>query len=101
YVNEVRRSGGVVCLPCVNQSEFNTSIQGTKVYLGFDCLLHLENKLALQIPEERKQNGVYTSLENFYLRTGAGIEQMVILIRSGAFQFLEVDKKTLLWEAHL
>src|SRR5699024_8456225 len=31
---------------------------------------------------------------------GAGLEQIVILIRCGAFRFLGVNKKELLWEAH-
>ncbi|MGE8423211.1 MAG: hypothetical protein ACN6PI_10295, partial [Sphingobacterium siyangense] len=43
--------------PCVNQSGFNTSIQGKDIYLGFDCLLNLEGKLAHRIIEEREANG--------------------------------------------
>src|SRR5690606_27004018 len=46
-------------------------------------------------------NGHYKSLENFALRTGAGLEQLIILIRVGAFRFLGVGKKHLLWEAHI
>src|SRR5690606_20784922 len=33
--------------------------------------------------------------------TGAGLEQLIILIRVGAFRFLGVGKKHLLWEAHI
>ncbi|OPC21535.1 DNA polymerase III subunit alpha [Elizabethkingia meningoseptica] len=101
YINEARKAGGNICLPCVNRSAFDTSIDGSDIYLGFDCLLNLENKLAQLIPEERKRNGDYLSLENFNLRTGAGLEQMIILIRCGAFRFLGAGKKELLWEAHL
>lgn len=101
YVNEARRAGATINLPCVNKSVFNTTIYGKDIYLGFDCLLHLEGKLANLIPEERRSNGDYTGLENFVLRTGAGLEQMVLLIRAGAFRFLEVGKKELLWEVHL
>lgn len=101
YINEARKAGGNICLPCVNKSGFNTSIRGNDIYLGFDCLLNLENGLALLIPEERERNGEYTGLENFNLRTNAGLEQLVILIRSGAFRFLGLGKKELLWEAHL
>ncbi|MGB3103998.1 hypothetical protein [Sphingobacterium siyangense] len=36
YVNEARISGGNICLPCVNQPVFNTSIQGKDIYPGFD-----------------------------------------------------------------
>ncbi len=101
YVNEARISGGHICLPCVNQSVFNTSIQGKDIYLGFDCLLNFEGKLAHHIIEERDANGRYTSLENFVKRTQAGIEQVVILIRVGALRFTATGKKQLLWEAHL
>lgn len=101
YVNEARISGGNICLPCVNQSVFNTSIQGKDIYLGFDCLLNLEGKLAHRIIEEREANGTYTSLENFVKRTQTGIEQVVILIRVGALRFTGTGKKQLLWASHL
>lgn len=101
YINEAQKSGGSIHLPDVNVSQFNTSIYGNKIYLGFDCLLHLEEKLAKLIPRERTKNGEFKSLEDFHLRTQAGLEQMVILIRVGAFRFLSSNKKELLWEAHL
>ncbi|WP_282636885.1 DNA polymerase III subunit alpha [Sphingobacterium thalpophilum] len=101
YVNEARISGGLICLPCVNQSAFNTSIQGREIYLGFDCLLHLEAKLAQRIIDERRAHGHYQSLEDFVRRTRAGLEQVIILIRVGALRFIGKGKKQLLWEAHL
>lgn len=101
YINEARKAGGNICLPCVNKSVYNTSIEGNDIYLGFDGLLNLESRLAQLIPEERKHNGAYLSLDSFNLRTGAGLEQMIILIRSGAFRFLGAGKKELLWEAHM
>ncbi|GHB82787.1 DNA polymerase III subunit alpha [Persicitalea jodogahamensis] len=101
YVNELRRAWGDVHLPCVNRSQYGASVQGTVVHLGFDCLLNLESGLAQRIPKERERNGKYSSLENFALRTGARLEQLVVLIRSGAFRFLGSGKKELLWEAHL
>lgn len=101
YVNEARISGATICRPCLNISEFNTTIREKNIYLGFDCLLNLEGRLAQLIPEERRANGPYTSIENFNLRTNAGLEQIVILIRCGAFSFLGTGKKELLWEAHM
>lgn len=101
YVNEARKAGGNICPPCVNKSVFNTTIYGQDIYLGFDGLLNLEDELAGRIPLEREQNGDYTGLENFVLRTGAGLEQLVVLIRCGAFRFSGIGKKELLWEAHL
>ncbi len=101
YINEARKAGGCICLPSVNKSRYHTVIEGNTIYLGFDCLLHLDGNLARFISEEREQNGNYTDLENFILRTAAGLEQMVVLIRCGAFRFTGVGKKELLWEAHL
>ncbi|QEC53065.1 DNA polymerase III alpha subunit [Anseongella ginsenosidimutans] len=101
YVNEARKAGGTVTPPCVNRSGYTASIDGKEIYLGFDCLLNLDSKLALGISVEREQSGPYTGLENFVLRTGAGLDQLVILIRAGAFRFLGTGKKELLWEAHL
>lgn len=101
YVNEAKVSGANICLPCVNRSFYNTTIYDTDIYLGFDGLQNLESKLAQRIVSERQTNGHYKSLENFALRTGAGLEQLIILIRVGAFRFLGVEKKHLLWEAHI
>jgi len=100
YVNEARRAGAAIHVPCLNKSVFNTCIYGTDIYLGFDCLLSVEKDLAMRIPEDRLRNGDYLGLENFILRTGAGLEQVEILIRCGAFGFTGYSKKQLLWEAN-
>ena len=101
YINEARISGANICLPCVNHSAKNTSINGKDIYLGFDCLLNLESNLAITIIEERDRDGQYRGLEDFIRRTAAGLEQLVILIRIGAFRFTGAGKKQLLWEAHM
>lgn len=100
YVNEARKAGGTICLPCVNKSISNTCVDGTDVYLGFDCLRSLETKWAILIPKERLQNGEYTSLENFVLRTNIHLTQLILLIRCGSLRFTGIGKKELLWEAH-
>lgn len=88
YVNEARIAGGNICLPCVNQSVFNTSIKGKDIYIGFDCILNLEGKLANRIIEQREYAGQYRSLEDFVKRTQAGLEQVILLIRVGALRFI-------------
>lgn len=101
YVNEARKAGAHINLPCVNHSNFTTTIYGDDIYLGFDGIQNIENELGVRIVEERKQNGEYTGVENFIIRTGAKLEQLVLLIRCNAFRFLNIGKKELLWEAHL
>ncbi|HTN18284.1 MAG TPA: PHP domain-containing protein, partial [Chitinophagaceae bacterium] len=101
YVNEVARTGAVLHLPCVNHSTTRACIRGKEVYLGFDCLQHLEQQYATLIPLERQENGPFRSLEDFVLRTGITLDQLIILVRTGAFSFTGIGKKELLWEAHL
>jgi DNA polymerase III alpha subunit len=101
YVNEARRWGGNICLPCVNNSMYMTSIKEKDIYLGFVHIMNLESKTAKAIPEERERNGDYTGLEDFIRRIPVGNEQLVILIRLDAFRFTGKTKKQLLWEAHM
>lgn len=101
YVNEARVAGATICLPCINRSTYQTSIQGSNIYLGFDCLLHIESTQAELFVKERVCNGLYQSLEQFVSRTAIRLEQLIILIRIGAFRSFGGSKKELLWEAHL
>lgn len=99
YVHEAKMSGADIHNPCVNFSELKTTVYGTNVYLGLMHIEKLEGKLAELIPEERKENGDYTSLENFVKRVPIGMETLQILIFVGAFRFTGKQKHELLIEA--
>ncbi len=101
YFNEARRQGGTLHLPCVNRSHFKTNIRGKDIFIGFIHLTGMEQKTATRLLAERKKNGLYESLEDFIRRVAAGIEQIVLLIRGGAFRFTGKSKPRLLWEAYL
>jgi DNA polymerase-3 subunit alpha len=101
YVNEARRWGGVIELPDVNKSLEGTTIYGNLVYLGFNLVANLEHKIYQQLIRERARNGEYHSLEDFLRRVEIGIEQLIILIRSGAFRFTGKPKMQMLWESHM
>jgi len=101
YVHEARMSGAVILNPCVNKSEYHTTLYGTNVYLGFMHLQGLENKLGEHIPNERRQNGAFTSLEDFIRRIPIGIEGVQLLIYIGAFRFTGKNKNELLVQARL
>lgn len=101
YINEAKKAGANVHLPCVNLSGTLVGIQGRDIYLGFECLLKFQKEMALLIPAEREQNGPFTGLHNFIIRTGIALDKLIILIRLGAFRFTGLAKKALLWEAHL
>jgi len=100
YFNEARRWGASILLPCVNRSEYKTSISGKDIFIGFVHLQNLEQQSVQMIIEERQQ-GDFRSLEDFLERVPVGLEQVCILIRINAFRFTGKSKKELLWDAHL
>ena len=100
YFNELRRQGGLIHLPCVNMSEYLTTLHGKMAYIGFVHLQGLEADFAQNIVNERLINAKYRGLADFMERLHPKMEQMTILIRSGAFAFTGKSKPTLLWEAH-
>ena len=101
YVHEARMSGATIHNPCVNKSEYETTVYGIDVYLGLMHLEGLESKLAHFIVEEREENGEFKSLEDFINRIPIGIEGIQILIFIGAFRFTGKTKNQLLVIARL
>lgn len=100
YFNEAKRWGANINLPCVNHSNYTTRIIDKDIYIGFIHLQNLKNKVGKAIGSERKQNGIFISMEDFLSRIGPGLEQMTILIKIGAFRFIGKSKAVLLWEVH-
>jgi DNA polymerase III alpha subunit len=101
YVHEARMSGAAIHNPCVNKSEYETTLYGVDVYLGLMHLEGLETKIAGHIVTERQLNGEYKSLEDFINRLPIGIEGIQILIFIGAFRFTGKTKNQLLVIARL
>ena len=101
YLNEARRYGASIELPCVNNSSYATTISGNTIYIGFIHIRNLEYKMARNICAARATGGPYGSLEDFTQRTGAGLEQLLLLIRINALRFTGIPKAKLMWKAHL
>lgn len=102
YFHEARMNGAAILAPCVNYSNYLTTIYGARIYIGFIHLKSLEQKIGNHIEQERAKNGPYKSLDNFLRRThGIGLEQLRILIRLGSFRFTGKTKQQLLWESML
>jgi DNA polymerase III alpha subunit len=99
YVHDARMLGGRVHPPCINRSEYFTTLYGSDIFLGFVHIKDLENQLGHSIPEERMRRGDFKNLEDFLRRVSVGIEQLTLLIRIGAFRFSGKTKKELLWDA--
>lgn len=101
YFHEARMNGAQIEPPCVNHSEYLTTIYADRIYIGFVHLKSLESNVARQVAAEREKNGPFKSLDNFLRRVELGLEQMRILIRIGAFRFINKTKQQLLWGAML
>lgn len=101
YFNEITRFGGKIHLPCINRSDFKTNVRDKNIFIGLVHLTGLRQQFAKQLIAERKNNGPYKDLEDFISRVQPGTEQLVLLIRAGAFRFTGKNKPELLWEAHL
>ena len=101
YFNEARRMGAKIHLPCVNCSDYLTTLNGRTIFMGFVHLQGIEQRFVEYFVAERKARGPFTSLEDFVARVPFTLEQLVLLIRGGAFSFTKQTKAELLWQAHL
>ena len=101
YFNEARRMGAKIHLPCVNQSDFLTTLNGKTIFMGFVHLQGVEQGFVEGFLAERKAHGVFVDLYDFISRVSFSLEQLVLLIRGGAFNFTGKSKAELLWQAHL
>jgi DNA polymerase-3 subunit alpha len=101
YVNEARRWGAIINLPCVNRGAYLTTVMCKDIFIGFVHVQNLESNFAQNIEQDRAKNGPYSGIDDFITRVPSGIEQLVILIRIDAFRFTGKSKKQLLWEAHM
>ncbi|MFP4844770.1 DNA polymerase III subunit alpha [Winogradskyella sp. PE311] len=101
YVHEARMHNGKIEAPCINQSSIQTIVKGKTIILGFMFLQSFESKTIERILNDRTNNGLFKSLDDFIERVPISIEQISILIKINAFRFTEINKRELLWEAHL
>ncbi len=98
YVHEARMQGGRIHAPCVNNSGYLTGISVSDIFLGFVHMRSLQEGLGREIVSERDRRGPYRSLADFVRRVGAGQEQLMLLVRIGAFRFTGMSKCALMWE---
>lgn len=102
YFHEARMLGGKIEAPCVNTSDYLTSlIDSDRIFIGFIHIKSLEQKLAESLIENRKMYGPYTGIQDFLHRVKFRLEQVTILIQAGAFRFTGKTKQVLKWEAML
>ncbi|KAF0203581.1 MAG: DNA-directed DNA polymerase III [Bacteroidetes bacterium] len=101
YFNEAKRCGAIIELPCINRSHYLNTLTGITISMGFVHISGLENNLTNQLIAEREQNGDFTSLQDFIERVHPAMEQLILLIRTGALRCTGMTKQQLLWESHM
>jgi len=101
YVHEARMNGADIQAPCVNRSGYLTTLDGNRLYLGFIHLHEFEMRAAEKLVKARTAKGAFVDFDDFIDRVAMGIEQVSILIRVGAFRFTGINKRELLWKAHM
>lgn len=69
--------------------------------MGFVHLQGIEQHFVERFLAEREARGPFASLEDFMARVPFTLEQLALLIRSGAFNFTKKPQAELLWQAHL
>ncbi|HEY4965388.1 MAG TPA: PHP domain-containing protein [Puia sp.] len=100
YFHELKKTGASIQAPCLNHSDYYTSVSGNLVFIGFIHVQGLEEQFVANLLENRKQHGPFLRLSDFLERLSPGIEQLNILIRIGAFRYTGKSKKEMLWEAN-
>ncbi len=96
YIQESKRIGLKVELPCINKSMYEYTGCGDIIQIGFLGIKHFSKASAEIIIEERKRIGSFKSLPDFLVRTRIGYEEIVLLIKCGAMDCFHETRPTLL-----
>ncbi len=96
YINECKRMGLKIGLPCINKSSFDYIGKDGEILIGFSAIRNMERNSADRIVNERKENGKFVSLADFLVRTHMGMEQSEILIKCGAMDCFGKTRPTLM-----
>ncbi|MCU7495186.1 MAG: hypothetical protein HF311_06935 [Ignavibacteria bacterium] len=96
YIQECKRMGLKVLLPCVNNSERDYTGKDKEVRIGLMAIKNLSVPTMSEIVKERNRNGEYVSLSDFLSRTSVGYEETSLLIRCGAMDCFKKTRPTLM-----
>ncbi len=100
YTLECRRLGLDLCSPCVNASRREQFIlaSGKSIRVPLGQIMGLTTK-TLDRWEGERVKSAFTSLSDFHFRVMAEAEEVLLLIRAGAFDRLDQSRTRLFWEA--
>ncbi len=99
YVNHCRRMGYAVLGPDINKSELSYTIEPGCLRVGLLQLCEIHTDFLKKALAERREHGPYKDFLEFVRRTGPGIPEIRILIRSGTLDCLkgEFFRPQLFW----
>ncbi len=66
YFHELKKTGASIQAPCINRSEYLTTVAGITVFMGFIHIQGVEEKLMLAAIKNRKQRGLFLGSVRFY-----------------------------------
>jgi len=96
YIQEAKRFGINVLLPCINESEKEYRGKDKEIRVGLMAIKHLSYSSIDIIIEQRKKIGRYVSLPDFIVRTKIGLKEAQLLIKCGAMDCFGETRYTLL-----
>lgn len=96
YIQEAKRMGLKIQLPCINQSEYEYTESGKTIRIGLMAVKNLSRISIDKILNERKENGRFVSLPDFLIRTRLGYEETSTLIKCGAMGCFKQTRPELL-----
>jgi DNA polymerase III alpha subunit len=96
YIQEAKRFGIKVLLPCINESEYEYRGKDKEIRIGLMAVKHLSSSSIQIIVEQRIKYGKYVSLSDFIVRTKLGIKETQLLIKCGAMDCFGETRCTLL-----
>ena len=96
YIQESKRLGLKIKLPCVNESEYEYSGRKREILIGFMAIKNLARNTIDKIIEEREKNGKFHSLADFFIRIEPGYEETALLIKCGAMDCFKKTRPTLM-----
>jgi error-prone DNA polymerase len=89
HAAEARRAGVPMRAPCVQSGPVDTRAVDGEVHLGLSQVRGVRGELCLEIDSDRRDRGPFDDLDDFVRRIPATVDEVDVLISSGALDVLE------------
>lgn len=96
YIQESKRMELKIKLPSINESNYEYVGKEREIRIGLMAVKNLSINSIDIILNERKRNGVFYSLADFFMRANLGYEETALLIKCGAMGCFKQTRPTLM-----